>query len=547
MTETEGSTQPADGEQPAGRRPGGVFWLTVAAVALIAVLGLAVGLEGSTGAPATGAAALVPADALAYVNVSLDRGRSSVGQSLTVGRRFPDFSLAGATAIARLIAIVGGGSAADFAGQIEPWLGNEAALALLDTPTTTAGWLTMVDVSNHARAEAFVRSAGATASGHYRGTALFSYPSGSELAFVSHFLVVGQGASVRAAIDVAAGATPSLASSAVYRRAASTEPAGRVLDAYASLAGVRRLLTPQGGLFGALGELLYQPALQGVTVSVSPATAGARVQIHSVLDRQLQRLDPPATAPFEPTLQHVMPRASIMMFDVSGLDRIAPQILGAAAAAGVVGGLGPLLSRLGTALASEGVNVAGVTSIFHHETAVAIVAHGQSPGLVIVTRAPNQRHLRTQLAQLEIPLAQLFTAPSSGPGSVPEFNDRPVAGITDHQLALSNGLELNYAVFRGLVVISTSVDGIAAVAQRSEGSLASDPEFNRAVGPLAGPVTAVAYADFQRLLALGEQTGIVNRARAGTFAPDLRKVSSIGLTSTRSAGQSTAELSILIP
>ncbi len=546
MTEAQASTPPADGEQAAPRRPRRALGLAVAAVAAIAVLGLAIALEGSTGGPATGAAALVPADALAYVNVSLDRGRQAVGQSLALGRRFPDFPLAGATAISRLIAIVGGGSSVDFASRIEPWLGNEAALALLDTTTSTAGSLIVLDVSNESRARAFVRSAGATPSGSYRGTALSSYPTGSELAFVSHFLVVGQGASVRAAIDVADGASPSLASSAVYRRAASTEPAGRVLDGYASLAGVRRLLAAQSGLVGALGDLLYQPALEGVAVSVSPAAAGARIQIHSVLDPQLQRLDPPATAPLTPTLQHVMPRGSIVMFDVSGLNRIAPQILKAAATAGVAGGLGPLLSRLGAALASEGVNVANVSSIFHRETAVAIVSQGRSPGLVIVAKTPDQQRARTQLAQLEIPLAQLFTPPSVGPGSVPEFNDCQVAGITDHQLALSNGLQLNYAVFRGLVVISTSVAGIAAVARRSQGSLAADPEFNRAVGPLADPVTSVAYADFQRLLTLGEQTGIVS-ARYGTLRPDLRKVSSIGLTSARDGGESTAELSIQIP
>ena len=62
------------------------------------------------------------------------------------------------------------------------------------------------------------------------------------------------------------------------------DEADRVLDVYASVAGVRRLLAPQGGVLGALGVLLYQPALTGVTVSLSPATGGARVRVHSALE-----------------------------------------------------------------------------------------------------------------------------------------------------------------------------------------------------------------------------------------------------------------------
>ena len=48
--------------------------------------------------------------------------------------------------------------------------------------------------------------------------------------------------------------------------------------------GVRRVLGARGGFIGALGVLLDQPALQGVSVSLSPAPGGARVRVHTVLD-----------------------------------------------------------------------------------------------------------------------------------------------------------------------------------------------------------------------------------------------------------------------
>lgn len=515
------------------------------AVLVAAVVALLVSSSGAT-PPATGAAAIVPSDALAYVNVSLDSGRPAVGQSLRVAARFPDYALASAAVQTRLGEILSGGHSIDFGGQVRPWLGNEAALALLNTTTSTAGTLIILDVRNPSAARAFLRGQGATSQGSYRGTQLLAYPSGSQLAFVSHFLVVGQAASVRSAIDVAAGATQSLAGSSVYQRATSTEPPGRVLDAYASLAGVRRVLSPQGGVIGAVGDLLYQPALQGVALSLSPAAGGARVQIHSALDPTLARLNPSSTPTFTPTLQNVMPAGSMLMLDVHGLNRVAPAVLNAGSAAGVAGGIGPLLARLGAALSAEGVNVHNVTSIFSGETAVAIVPHQKAPTLVVVARTSHPTQVQTELAELQIPLAQLFKPPRSTAGQTPSFNERSVGGVTDHQLALANGLQLNYAIFRGLVVISTSTAGIAAVAQRAH-SLAADPGYDFVLGRHPTGVTSLVYLDLRELLALGQQTGLTSGASLQRLHADLDAISSVGLTSSRSADQSSARLSLRVP
>jgi hypothetical protein len=118
------------------------------------------------------------------------------------------------------------------------------------------------------------------ADGSYRTTTLYRYRSGATLAFIRHYLVLGQDASVRAAIDGAAGAMPTLASSGDYWSAASGEPADRVLDAYVSSDGVQRLLMPRGGLFAALGTLLAQPALTGAALSLS-ASGDTRQAVRS--------------------------------------------------------------------------------------------------------------------------------------------------------------------------------------------------------------------------------------------------------------------------
>ena len=416
------------------RRTAAVIGLlgVAALVALIAVLlsGGGGNAGGGGGGGTGGPAAVIPSDALAYVDLTIDRGDPAVTQALEVAQRLPDFPVLGAAAISRLGSVLGGGHTVDFATDVSPWLGGHAALALLDTATSTAGVLIVVAVTDQGRARSFLHSVGATAHGSYRGHGLLAAPNGTEIAFAGGDMVIGQDAGVRAAIDVAAGASPSLARSAVYRRTVAGEGGGSVLDAYASAAGVRRVLADQSGILGAVGSLLSQPALQGVAIALTPTQKGAAIRIHSTLDPGLVKLGSGGAAPtaFTPSLPALMPATSSLLLDVADLDKVAPQVLNAGSAAGLAGGIGPLLTRLGSALRSEGVNVSDLVSIFHREAALAIVGGGRSPTLVIVARTPDQSRTQRELAALEAPLAQLFSAPGQKQSSVPVFNDRQVGG-----------------------------------------------------------------------------------------------------------------------
>jgi hypothetical protein len=529
--------------------------LLVPAIVIAIAAGLAafaLALRSGDQPPATGAATVVPANVLAYVHVSTDPSRPGVKHALAVAGRLPDYGLFSAEVIARLTAIASGGnSSIDFAHDIRPWLGNEAAFALLNTSSSTAGSLVVLDVSHPAVARDFLKRAGAAPGASYRGVQLFGYRSGTELAFVGRYLVFGQDASVRASIDVASGRSGSLAANPGYQRAAAGEPADRALDAYASAAGVQRLLIPQGGLVGALGDLLYQPALLGTTVSLSGTSSGAELYVHSALARAQH--GPTQSAAFKPSLDSVIPAGSPLMFDVTGLDQIASHVLAAGAAGGVARNLGPLLSRLGAALASEGVNVQSIESLFSGETAVAIgpgsttpgAGRNRSPELIIVTRTSNPSATAAELANLEVPLSELFPAPSSGSGQVPEFNQTQVDGIPARQLSLAPGLQLDYAVFHGLVVISTSLSGIGSVATHVR-SLADEKPYQATLGRRAARVTSLVFLDFNQLLSLAEQTGLFRGARYRALRPDLEKVRAAGLDSTRGESDSTAELFLQI-
>ncbi len=524
--------------------------LLAAALAVAAALVLI--LSGSGEAPpATGAAEIVPADALAYVNLSTDPGRPAVGRARALAARFPDWPLLAGAARSRLDSIVGGSSSTDFARDIRPWLGDEASLALVRAPDGSAQALVVLDVSKPTVARSFVTGAGAVPAGAYGSVRLLAYPSGTELAFVGHYLVAGPGAGVRAAIDAARGRARSLAHDPSYARAAASEPPDRVLDAYLPAAGVRRLLVPRTGVAGALGLLLDRPSLQGAAISMSAVSGGARVLVHSVLGAGSSRTNASrpnasgAGSSFTPTLQSVLPSGSTLMVDVAGLGRAAPALLGAAATAGIGANIAPLLGRLGSALTSEGVNVHNVVSLFSGETAVAI-SPGPTPALLIVARLRNEGAARSELASLEGPVSSLFSSSGGDATGVPVLADRQVGGATVHELQLGPGLQVNYAVTGGLFVLSTSVAAIDGVARRSR-SLADDGAYQATLSDRPEQLSSLVFGDVSRLLALGEQTGLTNGARTRELLPDLSRIRAIGVSSTSRGADTTTELSLEIP
>src|SRR5207248_5561558 len=169
---------------PSTLRPGRVRMLLLAVAVFFAVVAAAVAvvITSREGAPATGAASVVPDDALAYIHLSTDPDRQAVKQALQMAAKLPDFALFSGQLTGRLGAVAAGGTRVNFQRDIRPWLGNEAALALLNTQSSTAGSLIVLDVRKPAKARSFIAGAGATSAGVYEGTGLYRYRTGTELA-----------------------------------------------------------------------------------------------------------------------------------------------------------------------------------------------------------------------------------------------------------------------------------------------------------------------------------------------------------------------------
>jgi hypothetical protein len=513
-----------------------------AAIVLAAGVAVAVAalVGGGDSAPATGTARLVPASALAFVHLSTDAGRAGTRRAAALLRKFPTLEALGRRIVGAL-SRTGRGLGVDYGRDIAPWIGNEAALALVDVGNGVASSEIVVGVHDRAGARGFLGRLGRPARTSVVGGVEVSDYGGQAVAFVSGYLVTGPDAVVREAIALGAGHGAALADAGPYRRAIAGAPAGRVLDAYASAAGVRRVLAPSGGLLGALGTLLGRPGLEGAYLAVTARAHSAEVHVHEALAPGAR---PPA--PFAPTLAAAAHAPAVAFLDATGLDRRLPGLLALARSSSLTAGLGPLLGRIAAALRGAGVDLRrDVAPLVAGETAVILTPNQPLPTLTMVARTSDEARARTMLASLQGPLARVLGAATAGSGTVPTFTQHVVAGAVAYRLRINPALEVDYAVANGRIVVSTSLNGIAA-AMGGKGSLAGDSKFRSVIG---GPkrVTSVLFLDLDQLLRLGAQTGLDQDPQFLAVRKDLRRVHAVGLTASSGEAQTTAELSLQIP
>jgi hypothetical protein len=108
--------------------------------------------------------------------------------------------------------------------DVRPWLGDEAAVALLAGAGRPQPLL-VAAVRDRERAEAMLERLGAAPSGRHNGAALLRLPPPALAAFAGDHLVIGPEAAVRGAVDRAADEvrppSPTAASSGAPPRSAS--------------------------------------------------------------------------------------------------------------------------------------------------------------------------------------------------------------------------------------------------------------------------------------------------------------------------------------
>lgn len=499
------------------------------ALALLVALAVVVALlvrGGSSGEPiAERAAELVPADALVYVHLSTDGERAPVRDALKLAEGFPSWRAARDAILARLVVAGEDDGPIDAEAEVGAWLGDEMALALLDVPSGTAQSLVLLAVDDEEAARAFV-ARGARRSGpseRHRGVRLDRYGA-VHAAVVDGFLVLGQSAAVRRAIDLTHGTGEALAREPTFVALGDRLPDDRVADAYATPDGLRRLLLPAGGAYALAGVLLDRPSLVATALALTPGEPGARLVVESrVGDRTAEA--------FEPRLVDAVPRGALAYMGSQGLDRTATRLLAAAG----TDELARLLRRARRTLGDDGAGEVQehLLGLLREETALVILPGVPAPTMVVIARTGDEEATRAALDRIAEALPRLL-------------DDAEVTREGDALVLRAGGTELHAAVFDGKLAIATAADGIAA-ARDPEGGLGDEDAFDAVLPAWEEPVTSIVFLDFSQLLRLGEQTGLNDSREYLAVKPDLDRVRSVGASSTGTGEDTSTEIRISIP
>jgi hypothetical protein len=491
--------------------------------------------------PAFGAAAMAPSGALVFVHLSTDAERGATERAVDLAKRFDAYERIRDGILQRLA-----GTEQDVrVRDVAPWLGDEVALTLVDAGQATAGSLVIAKVTDEAKARKFLeRNPRRSAVRRYKGDRIDEFGT-LNVAFKKRYMLIGQSLTVQRALDQANGRGAPLSKDPTYRRAMKGAPADRVATAYVTVAGLRRLLVPQGDVLGSLAVLLDTPALEGVAVSAVAEDDRLRIRAHSALDAAAQKRAGLSTRTFEPDLLDAAPQNTLAFLGVNGVSGALGNLVTAAAGGASAGGVGPLLQRLRTELGKQtgGALERDLLALFEDEVAVVVTKATPAPTLALVTKTGDENRTAAVLKRLQQPLAKLLTPAGE---AAPRWRaDDLGGGVSAQTLATPTGAEVTYAVFDGRLVLGTGPDAIRRIKDADDDL--SDAETFKSVETRSEKVTSIGFLDFSQLLELGEQTGL-NDSRAYLAArDDLRKVRAIGFSSHGDEGETTAEILLSIP
>jgi len=474
----------------------------VIAAALATLLLSACG--GSAGAAPGNPASVIPADAIAYLELNLGQLEA------------PPRALGALPGYRSLLTGLDGRFAA-ITGEPGPLArgglahsSGNAAIALIPTGGTQAQLMIVVTVTDQAAARDFLRRSAAPAA-----------------RLLGSYLVIGDPSAVSSAARVSAGAAPSLASSSPYLKANAGSPGDPLLRAYMPAVGVQTVLAGRSGMLGELGVLLHEPGLTDAASAVTTDGSGINAWVRTLgSSGPAPSANPPISA---------LPGDVSLAVGVQDLPATAPGLLAAVVRIGFKSDLAPLLRRVGKALALQRAALGQVEGLFDNGAVAAVTSSG---GLLVVGRVAQVSSARLALAEIEGPLSQLF------PGTQ-LVTTRTIDGVTVSTLQLGPTQTLAYAVFRHLVAVTTSPAALTAMIKRTAPLSASGAWANafQDTGNDGGPIL---FGNLSRLLTLAVQSGALQGPNfLGPLTPDLARIQVFGFRSGVGPN-TTAELHLKI-
>jgi hypothetical protein len=495
------------------------------AAALLAIALAVVLVTRGDAAPEDSTARLVPPDALLYAHLSTSEGRTQDARLLELAGRFSTLRER-VPALAMALTPAAGGL--DYARDVRPWLGDEAAVALLDGGGAGPEPMLLAAVEDRPAAERMLAGLGARPAGRHAGVPLLSLPPRATAAFTEEHLVIGPAAAVTGAIDRAGeDRPPALADARVYRRAAEQRQGAASLELFATTTGLRRLLDGASGPAGTAGRLLMSPHLEGVHAQIAAEERGVRATA------RVLRAPGVEPAAFEPTLADHVPSGAAGFLALPGVDAMT-------ALAGRAGGAA-LLAGIEEALpTAAGIELEDLLAPVGEEAVLSVQAGEAAPIFTLASRTRDAASTRESLARLQGPVSERL---GGGP-----FQQRELRGADAFALQVTPELEPSYAVSKGAVVASTAGSGLEQLRPARSPATAA-PVLEDLMPEEGAKVEALAFIDPRKLLALGERTGL--RALGSPAArDDLGRMGIAGAVVKEDDNQptdTTAELFLEIP
>jgi hypothetical protein len=557
----------------------------VAVVWFLAVPALPCQLPGGDRCPPEDdARALVPGDAVAYLHVNVDPDTEQYERAAAIARRLPKIT---DQAIAQLVGLSGAGF--DFTREVSPWLGGEAAFALVGGKGQVVERSLFLEVDDQAAAEQFAE--GLTGQGgeseEYRGVPVRTAGRVST-AIVGGFLVLAPRAAVERVIDTEVGPGRSLEDSEPAVQVDEELPDDSLVTAYVSAAGADDLFGA-GAPLGSFEALVNSDATRGAGAALVADEDALELEVHSLVDAERLKASPgffAAFPAFEPGLADEFSSGALLYLGIGDPQQSVKALLAQATAEApqLVAGF----EEFGERVAEEGdVNLEReVLGLLGGEAALGIEplpegeedgqvggpggAEAGAPGNVppgveplpgtpppsgaeipfagvpylgFVAEDVDEADARKALADLQVPIARALDPDVNL--QAPVFDESEIEGVEARSLRISPTVDLTYGLFDGKLVVATDPAGVRQVKAGST-SLEDSDRFEAATEGFPDELSALVYLNLADLIGLAEGEGLAADPAYGLFAEEIRELEAVGLSVIREEGgiESTARLAL---
>ena len=521
-------------------------------IAFVAVPALPCGAPGGDVCPPSDdAIALVPDDSLAYLHVNMDPDTEQYDKASEVAARVPTLA---DQVTSRLLGRLPGprGRPVDFARDVQPWFGGQAALAVIPAGERAAEEVQLLQISDTDGAKKFADdiATGTPKSTDFRDVPVNVDRRGLATAEVGGFLAIGRGSGVRRIIDAQSDAagTGSLDGESAADAALAALPDERLADAYLSPDGIDRLVGNPRGPLATLDAAVDPAASEGAAVALVANDNGIEIDIRSELDDARARAQPgffAAFRAFDPSLIASLPPDSLAYIGMADPGKALVSLIEQASAdqPGLAAGVASLVKRV-KQLGKVDLETELLPSLGSEAAFALQSGSGQKgvPYLEFLSSGVDAERAGDALAGLQGPIVAALNPTT---GQTPTFDERKVGDVTAHSVKLSPTVDLTYAIAGSILLVATDPAAVQQLTGDS-GGLDEDEAFKEATDGLSAPFSVLAYLNLSGLLTLGEQAGLAEDPAYGTFAPELHKLSALAVAVRQSSTEIATDLRLIV-